>query len=206
MLFEPITKLCFQNLESKSWSSHYNVLSESTCRELIDYVDYHLEEDNFDIAQIGNKLNHKKRTSIRSSKIAWINHWEKHPELLKLNESIISFQSDIAAYFYLSLKRFESQFAYYEQGDFYKKHLDQLAETKHRQVTMILYLNNCPVGGELVIYNKEDRNKIDTIIRPKAGQMVCFFSSQIFHEVLPTSMQRYSLTTWMRDDLIDVII
>tara|TARA_B100001971_G_scaffold84647_1_gene78163 strand:+ start:274062 stop:274676 length:615 start_codon:yes stop_codon:yes gene_type:complete len=202
MLSEHLRELCFHNLEQKSWSSHLNVLSEGECSNLIEYIDFHLEQENFKNALIGNGLKLQEDTKIRSSKIAWINHWDARPELMQIQNTLENFRTSLNKYFFLALKRFETQFAFYEKGDFYKKHLDQLKETRHRQITLILYLNNCPLGGELVVYNKNNRNKVDAIIKPQAGQMVCFLSSQIFHEVLPTNLPRYSMTTWFRDDLI----
>ena len=103
-------------------------------------------------------------------------------------------------HFFLSMKRFESQFAIYQKGGFYKKHLDQLKKTRHRQVSCILYLDDCLAGGELLIFNKNNKNQLDYTYTPKAGEMVLFFSKSIYHEVLPTQQKRYSLTTWFRDD------
>ena len=104
--------------------------------------------------------------------------------------------------FFLACKRFETQFAYYPVGGYYKKHLDQLADNKHRQGTVILYLEDCLGGGELIIYNKDHINQIDQVYSPRKGDLVIFFSSQIFHEVKEAHSERTSLTTWFRDDEI----
>ena len=194
--------LLFENLATKSWSSHLNFISIEECHNLRKYIDFHLQHQNFKQAEIGNGLNQKEATSIRNSDIAWINHWDARKELTQLYNSFTELQAEFNRSFYLSLKRFESQLAFYPKGGFYKKHIDQLRDTKHRQITLILYLMDCPIGGELVIYNQNDKNKIDTIIKPKAAQVVCFNSAKIFHEVLPTELKRYSITTWFRDDLI----
>jgi SM-20-related protein len=202
MLTQEELQLCFNNLTQKSWSSHLNILDKNSCQNLLKYIDLHLEQENFKIAQIGNKLNKIKKTSIRSSKIAWIDNWEANHELKSIYHSLLELQNEFNHYFFMALKRFESQFAFYEKGDFYKKHLDQLNNTRHRQVTLILYLNDIPDGGELVIYNKDNKMQVETIIKPKMGELICFFSGHIFHEVLPTNFPRYSITTWFRDDLI----
>lgn len=202
MLTQGEKALLFENLTHRSWSSHLDVLSENDCLQLQRYMDFHLEQENFKRAEIGNGLKQKEMTSIRKSQIAWINDWDVKEELVNLKKFFSQLQDDFNKEFYLALKRFESQFAYYPTGGFYKKHLDQLKATRHRQISLILYLNDCPVGGELVIYNQNDKNKVDVIIKPRRGQVICFNSAKVFHEVLPTQLKRYSITTWFRDDLI----
>lgn len=104
-------------------------------------------------------------------------------------------------YFFLVMKRYESQIAYYDEGDFYKTHLDQFQDQRHRQVTCTIYLNDCTNGGELVLYKQGSQTIIDQIISPKRGTLVLFFSGHIHHEVKLVNQPRLSITTWFRDDL-----
>lgn len=194
--------LCPDTLITKGWQYVDEFLSKQSCLNLLECFQEDLEKDRFSAAKVGKNLEKKLLESVRDSEIAWIENWSRHSDLenLKLGfDQLIRFFNEN---FFLSLKRFESQFAIYQPGGFYKKHLDQLKGGNRRQVTVIIYLNDCNQGGELVIYNKNDKNKVDKIISPKSGRMVIFFSSQIYHEVRPTHQTRLSLTSWFRDDLI----
>ncbi len=185
------------SLEGNGYYIQENVLPQNSLSKLIEDFEDNLAANNFEQAAISRSLNQTTKIDIRNSKTVWINNWEKFPEVQTLLTDIMLTLNE---HFFLSMKRFESQLAWYEDGGFYKKHLDVHKDTKHRQVTTILFLNNCLEGGELVIYNREDKNKIEKVITPSEGMLVTFFSSQIYHEVKETSQNRYSLTTWMRDD------
>ena len=179
---------------------HYiqqDILPKSSLDKLTQLLTQNIEADNFEQARISRSLHQATNTKIRDSKTLWINDWSDFKEVETLLTDIML---TLNQHFFLSMKRFESQLAWYQPGGFYKKHLDVHKETRHRQVTTILFLSDCEQGGELVLYDRKDINKIDTVISPKAGMLVTFFSSQVFHEVRETQKDRFSLTSWMRDD------
>ena len=191
-----------KELEKKSWAVIENITSKSETLELIEDIQRCISLGLFKSSHIGSGDNKILNEQIRSSKTVWINRWDDSPTLNKMYHLHESLMSELKSFFRLPLQRFESQFAHYQNGDFYKKHLDQLAKTKHRQFTSILYLNQPESGGELVIYSKDNKNKIDAKITPTPGKFVVFISKDIFHEVLPCQDNRYSLTTWYRDDFL----
>ncbi|PIK13585.1 2OG-Fe(II) oxygenase [Halobacteriovorax sp. JY17] len=192
--------LISSKLELSGWSEDQNFLSKFECEEILTYVKS-LEEGNaFYEGGISRQLNLQVNSDIRKSQIHWIENWEARESLNTFKIKLTDLMLHLNQYFFLPMRRIESQFAIYEIGGFYKKHIDQHSETKHRQVSSILYLEDCDEGGELVIFNRDDKKKIDKVIRPKKGTLVTFFSSQIFHEVLETKERRYGLTSWMRDD------
>ncbi len=99
----------------------------------------------------------------------------------------------------LGLFEFETHFAFYEPGAFYKKHLDSFAGRASRIVSVVSYLNcdwPADAGGELVVYNEHDREAIRVL--PQAGTVAIFLSEKIPHEVLPASRERYSIAGWFR--------
>lgn len=196
-----IDKLLLE-LEKKSWAVIQNVISESEALELIEDIHKCISMGLLENSQIGSGDNKILNEQIRSSQTIWINRWDDSPTLSKMYHFHKHLMSELKLFFRLPLQRFESQFAYYQDGDFYKKHLDQLTKTKHRQFTSILYLNQPQSGGELVIYSKENKNVIEAKISPTPGKFVVFISKDIFHEVLPCQANRYSLTTWYRDDFL----
>lgn len=189
-----------EELSEKSWCYFPNQISPTLCQEL--YQKYSDQRENFHEAKIGNFTLKQKDKSIRKSLIMWLEDWRESSATLFLNDFYKKLTKKIRNSFYIPLEWHETQIALYSEGDYYKKHLDQLKLTKHRQVTTVLFLNDCAEGGELVIYNKDDKTKIDKIIKPERGGLVIFFSAHIFHEVRPTKDKRMTLTTWLRDDAV----
>ena len=177
-----------------------NFISEKYLSSTLEEIYDLLNSDKFYPAQIGKNLNLQLDQQIRNSLICWIEDWKKNRVLEYIYFELTKIQNTLNEHFLLSLKRFESQFAIYPDGGFYKKHVDQFKQQKHRQVSAIIYLNDNFEGGELVLYSKDDKNKIEKTIVPKKGQLVLFFSKTIYHEVLKCSGERISLTTWFRDD------
>ena len=122
---------------------------------------------------------------IQSEYLSWMNGLKEY-----LNRSL-----------YLGLSYFETHFAIYEKGDFYEKHLDAFKNSKNRVVTVVYYLNEDwkeSDGGELVIYNEDDR--FLTKVAPTENRMVVFMSEKFPHEVLPANTTRYSIAGWFRID------
>ena len=99
--------------------------------------------------------------------------------------------------FYLGLFDYESHFAKYEIGDFYKKHLDAFKGRSNRVFSTVCYLNTPSKGGELLIY-AENSNDVIARVSPKAGTLVVFESERFAHEVLAADDVRYSIAGWFR--------
>lgn len=99
---------------------------------------------------------------------------------------------------YLGLFDFEGHFAIYPPGAFYRKHLDQFQRDSRRTLTAILYLNQDwqeSDGGQLRVYTDE-QNHFDVL--PQGGTLMTFISDRYWHEVLPASRERMSITGWFR--------
>ena len=182
------------NLESFGWSESHHFLSSFECEEILGHVKSLEDSGAFYDGGVSRKLSRQVNSRIRKSQIHWIEDWESVESLSTFKTKLTDLMLHLNQYFFLPMRRIESQFAIYERGGFYKKHIDQHSETKHRQVSTILYLEDCIEGGELVIFNRDDKSRVDK------GTLVSFFSAQVFHEVLETKALRYGLTSWMRDD------
>lgn len=188
------------SLEVKSWYYQKNFFDDQFCEIL--HQNLILNNSlKFKEAELGNQLFKTKNKAIRNGYISWIDDWDDET-YQKLKNFYLELMLSLNQYFFLAMKRFESQIAFYEKGGFYKTHLDQLKNTSHRQLTSCLYLNNCESGGELIIYKKGSKNIIDQIIKPEKGSLALFFSAHIYHEVRPVIDPRYSITSWFRDDQI----
>lgn len=171
------------------------IIEDALPKELINalHQQAHSEQSSFNQAKIGRQNDTQLETNIRSDKTKWFNG-ETQPECdyLALMEQL---REQINRSFYLGLFDYECHFARYNEGDFYKKHLDAFKGKSNRVFTTVCYLNTPSSGGELIIYNKQDEYQR---VIPKAGTLVCFESERFPHEVLAASDTRYSIAGWFR--------
>ena len=172
-----------------------NFLSEDLFKRVRAFLLHKLAEDEFDRAGIGPSSKNLKDTSIRGDFTYWLD--KDRDQDLSLAFEIIEETKDVLNRFcFLSLSGYEFHLAYYPEGTYYKKHLDQFQERSNRMISMIIYLNEGwqkGDGGELKIF----RDKDEFIIDPIAGRCVMFKSAEVPHEVMQTNVGRYSLTGWM---------
>ena len=141
-----------------------------------------------------NKVTHNK--SVRSDMIYWLDRRHMNPYENEFFDLIDNFVSYLNSTCYTGITGYEFQYALYEKGSFYKKHLDQFRNIDNRKYSMIMYLNEDwqkADGGELCIYQAESRQNI----APENGKMVFFKSSELEHEVLLTHKARMSITGWL---------
>lgn len=182
------------------WVEIKNYFPKALVNSLYDYAFTLSEKDKFRQASIKNQFFKEKNLNIRRDSIFWIDNWHKTAALSDYKVEIDRIQELLREELRVSIKSFEGHLAYYSEGDYYKKHIDQHLSTKHRQVSFVTYLNQSE-GGELIIYNRNNKKLIDQVIRPEPGKLVVFLSPLIFHEVKKTLSERFSLTGWYRDDL-----
>ena len=99
---------------------------------------------------------------------------------------------------FLGLFNFESHFAVYRPGDFYRRHLDAFRGDSNRVLSLVTYLNSDwdpEDGGELVIYPQDEPA---LRVTPGFGTLVLFLSASFPHEVLAARRERYSVAGWFR--------
>ena len=150
-------------------------------------------------ASIGLKQQQQRVEEIRGDHIAWIQDWKESDELETYQKFLEELRQSLCQSLLIALKRFEVHFSVYPEGTFYKKHLDQHRDSKHRQVSCVYYLSPWKEGngGQLKVYPKD---KAAFEIEPLEGRFVCFISGELPHEVLKTQAPRCALTGWYRDD------
>ncbi|RLQ20847.1 2OG-Fe(II) oxygenase [Seongchinamella sediminis] len=101
---------------------------------------------------------------------------------------------------FLGLFSFESHFAHYSPGAYYKRHYDAFRGEANRILSVVTYLNPgwaSTDGGELVLYS-DNQDRVGLKIVPLYGTVVVFLSEEFPHEVLPASRDRYSVAGWFR--------
>lgn len=162
-----------------------------------------LQKNEFKAAGIGRQMDFQQQESIRSDKICWIEPTtDVTVNFLHYMESL---RVGINRRLYMGLLDYESHFAHYPVGAFYKKHMDAFRANRqqgrsNRVLSTVLYLNQdwqSESGGELVVYAEEGEQVIAKI-SPIAGRLVIFLSEKFPHEVLPATRERKSIAGWFR--------
>lgn len=148
-------------------------------------------------AGVGNNVVVKQDKLIRSDVIYWLDR--KHDN--QYENDFFDLMDEFVLYLnqtcYTGITGYEFHYTLYEQGTFYKKHIDQFQHNGSRQYSMIMYLNTdwkTEDGGELRIYHADEEQNIS----PNNGKSVFFKSSDLAHEVLPANKQRMSITGWLK--------
>jgi SM-20-related protein len=162
---------------------------------------FHLQtmpQFNFEQAGIGRDQGHILNDFVRTDEICWINGSSvAGKEWLEWSAKL---QVYLNRRLFLGLFSFESHFAHYSPGDFYKKHYDAFRGQANRVLTIVVYLNHGwqPTdGGELVLY-LDDQDQEGIKVTPSFGTVAIFLSEEFPHEVLPATRDRYSIAGWFR--------
>ena len=140
----------------------------------------------------------QKAEKVRGDEICWITGSSSEGALwLSWCEAM---QQYVNRSLFMGLFSFESHFACYEPGKFYKRHVDAFKGQGNRVLSLVAYLNDdwtSEDGGELVLYADES-DLIGTRVLPTKGTFVVFLSEQFPHEVLPAARSRHSVAGWFR--------
>lgn len=198
-LFESISN----DIANKGYSISPCALPEKLTALLLQHIT-ELPVESFKQAGIGRAKDYVINDAIRTDDISWIT--SKNEASCAWLGWAASLQEFLNRRLFLGLSFFESHFAHYSTGDFYKKHKDAFKGEGNRVLSVIVYLNqnwSTADGGELVIYDKQlsasenvDNNQIMVI--PNFGTIVVFLSEEFPHEVLPAKHDRYSIAGWFR--------
>lgn len=148
-------------------------------------------------ASIGRGVEQQLNPDIRRDRIQWLEeHNEPDGQYLELMTQL---KNGLNRRLFMGLFDYESHYAVYHPGAFYKKHVDALKGSQNRILTTVFFLNphwkeaDC---GELIIYDEQD-NELERIA-PKMGHFVIFLSERFPHEVRQTLAQRNSIAGWFR--------
>lgn len=165
-------------------------------RALLSFAQKRLEMNRFRRARIGKGLGKKLNREVRKDQIYWVEEWNVQP-FVPYHEVLSHLTAALRRELFLPIKRFEGHLAYYAPGGHYLPHVDRHQVEPHRLISTVLYLNDVNEGGELLLYT----DKREVRIQPKLSKLIVF-RSDLLHEVLPTQEDRFSLTSWFRDDVL----
>lgn len=135
---------------------------------------------------------------VRSDEICWMSGESEAEQAWR--QWAAALQRYLNRRLFLGLFSFESHYAHYRPGDFYRRHLDAFRGQANRVLSLVLYLNpgwDPKDGGELVVY-RDEADREGTRVVPLMATLVVFLSEEFPHEVLPAARDRYSVAGWFR--------
>jgi SM-20-related protein len=199
---DPVFMQIAEDLAARNFSVIPNALPPALSAALFQQIQA-LSSAQFNPAGVGRDHAHTLNQFVRRDSIRWISGqtdaehiWLQWAERLRnsLNQQL-----------FLGLFSFESHFAHYSPGDFYKKHLDAfktdtLSRKANRILSVVAYFNPGWLpddGGELLIYNAAGTESLLQVI-PAYATLAVFLSEEVPHEVLPARRDRYSIAGWFR--------
>ena len=158
----------------------------------------HMDTGNYIDAGVGRGEDYLKNEFVRTDEICWISGDSAAGRLwLQWTSELQSF---LNRRLFLGLFSFESHFAHYAPGHYYKRHYDAFRGDTNRILSIVAYLNpgwTNTDAGELVLYGGDD-DLVGTKVVPLYGTVVVFLSEEFPHEVLPAKRDRYSVAGWYR--------
>lgn len=192
-LFSLITK----DIEMQGYSIRPGALPEDLANSLFHHQQT-IAKEEFKNAGIGRATNYLENEFVRTDTICWIN--EETQTGKQWLDWAASLQAFLNRRLFLGLFSFESHFAHYRKGDYYKRHYDAFKGETNRVLSIVAYLNSGwsnTDGGELVLY-KNNADKEGVKVVPLLGTLVVFLSEEFPHEVLAANRDRYSIAGWYR--------
>jgi len=182
-------------LAAQGWAVTQGFLPANTIEALVEEARRLLLAGRFSRAGIGRGEERQIRADVRSDQIFWLDENELTPAQSRFWSEIESLRAELNRELFLGLISFESHYAFYPPGAFYRKHVDRFSDSDERAISCSLYLNSDwkeEDGGQLRLYVGDQQVEIF----PQAGTLVIFRSDNLPHEVAPAGKDRFSLTGW----------
>ena len=194
---ETLFGLIADDLMNQGFSIRPGALPEAISHALYSHQ-LEMNDAKYADAGIGRGDDFVKTEFVRTDEICWITGESEAGRLW--GDWIAKLQAFLNQRLFLGLFSFESHFAHYAPGAYYKRHYDAFRGEANRVLSIVTYLNpgwGLDDGGELVIYNN-DRDLDGVKVVPLYGTLAIFLSEEFPHEVLPAARDRYSVAGWFR--------
>ncbi len=185
------------DLRDKGYSINFNALPPGLADRLLQQV-HAIPPGQLTPAGIGRTQDQTVNRRVRKDSICWIT--EELPAGRQWLEWSGELQRFLNQQLFLGLFSFESHFAHYSEGAFYRRHLDVFKGEDNRVLSLVVYLNPGWLpkdGGELVIYPEKGEQE-GVPVTPEQGTLALFLSEEFEHEVLPAKRDRFSIAGWFR--------
>lgn len=191
----------FARIAADIYDTGYSVIRgalPATLTTLLSLSQAQLKKRDYSEAGIGRLAEHQTLSTIRNDEVCWIDGSTGGGKAwLNWTEGLRHY---LNCHLFMGLFSFESHFAHYAPGHFYKRHYDAFKGRSNRVLSVVTYLNDdwqqddC---GELVLYQNNDDNRGVRVL-PETGTLVVFLSEKFPHEVLPAARHRFSVAGWYR--------
>jgi SM-20-related protein len=175
-----------------------NFLETSVYLQLQNIAENLHQQGSFKNAKIGMQIQAQHNHSIRSDEILWLDQADEQEGVQRFLKKMHYFAHYLNQTLFLGLSEFETHFAVYPPGSYYKLHIDQFQRAKTRKISCVYYLNKSwqpAFGGVLNLYNEQ--NKLLEKVMPIGNRFICF-KSELPHEVGQTERTRYSIAGWLK--------
>jgi SM-20-related protein len=193
----PLLLRIVDDLAACGWSQQNIFLPEALTLELAAECRRRAAEGELAPAAVGRGPTQEVREGIRGDHIQWLEPGQAEPcdRYLAVMESL---REALNRGLFLGLEDFESHFALYPPGAFYRRHVDRFRDDDRRTVSAVIYLNQewePEQGGQLRMFLAQE---VEHDVLPVGGCLVVFLSGELPHEVLPATRDRLSVTGWFR--------
>ncbi len=215
-----------QELSARGWSISEDYFSAQEVAMLCAECQVRWSGGDFRHAGVGRGAELKIRPELRGDHVYWLDPTiPDTPQQQKYFGALERLRHAINGELFLGLFDYEAFFAVYPPGRFYKKHLDRFRGNENRfadsistrpqnavsasamdgdgqrTVTCVLYLNDdwkAADGGQLRLYLDAAGEGPYLDVPPRAGTLAVFITAGRWHEVLPATRERMSLTGFFR--------
>lgn len=213
-------------LSARGWSITEGYFSAAEVAMLRAECRVRWDGGSFRHAGVGRGAELKIRPEVRGDHVYWLDPTlPDTPQQQSYFTALEQLRRTINSELFLGLFDYEAFFAVYPPGRHYQKHLDRFrgAEDRsagsgsgrpqsarsaaatdgggQRTVTCVLYLNDdwkTEDGGQLRLYLDEAGEGPFVDVPPRAGTLAVFVTAGRWHEVLPATRERMSLTGFFR--------
>jgi SM-20-related protein len=194
-----------QGLAERGWTILRDLLPPGDVAALAGEARQLVERGQFRRAGVGRGAGHAVRGDVRSDDILWLDEYAATPAQARYWEAIEALRVALNRELFLGLAHFEGHYAIYPPGARYHRHVDRFSDADERVISCTFYLNpgwRAEHGGALRLYlagsGAGDQADEHMDVLPEAGTCVLFRSDTFFHEVLPATQPRLSVTGWFR--------
>lgn len=149
-------------------------------------------------AGVGKRFDFQRNADVRGDVIRWLEKDSRDPYERTFLHTVTEFGKYVNETCYTSINDLEFHYAYYQEGSFFKRHIDQFRSDRGRVLSFVLYLNqdwHQAHGGKLSLYLPNG----EFGLYPEEGRVVTFRSDQVEHEVHPSvGRGRLSIAGWLK--------
>jgi SM-20-related protein len=181
------------------WSVCADFLPPVQIAALADELRARWAQGEFHQAGVSRGAHSQLRRDIRNDHVYWLDDATQTSVQTPYFTALESLRLTLNRQLFLGLFSFEGHMAAYPPGSFYTKHLDQFQGAAQRKVSVVLYLNDdwqADDGGQLRLYLEVNNAEEYIDVLPRGGTLACFLSDRYYHEVLPATRERLSVTGW----------